>query len=601
MTLPVSRLVQATINLSPTAAATRNFGVLMIAGDSNVISGLERFRSYGGLTDVGGDFGNTTPEYLCAQSYFGQSPPPAQCMIGRFLATASAAQLPGAILTALQQTLSNFTAVTSGGFDVTVDGTSKTLSALNFSAALNLNGVAAIIQTALSGPTCVWNGSQFVISSSTTGAGVAALGTVTFSAAPAANDTVTINGLTITFVAASPTGNQVLIGSSAATSATNLHTFLQASTNADLTVLNFSVSGDVVTIASNSVGTAGNSIAIAKSSTAIAVSGATLSGGTNASSVSYATSPGSGTDISTLLGLTQALALPLVPGYPAEQPVDCVTALADLSTGWFGLHFATTANVTDSQSVAVAAFIEAQDVTRVFGVTTANTGCLSSLVTNDIGSQLLALGYLQSFAHYSSSNPYAAASLMGRAFSVDFTANKSTINLMFKQEPGVIAETLSTSQANVLQAKRINVFVNYNNSTAIIQYGTMAGPAYFDDIQGLDWFQNLVQTACYDLMYTTPTKIPQTDAGMNMFVTACSQACEAAINNGLVAPGTWTNTGFGQLQQGQFLSDGYYIFVQPLAQQSQSDREARKGTPIQIAVKLAGAIQDIDAIITVNR
>ena len=36
-------------------------------------------------------------------------------------------------------------------------------------------------------------------------------------------------------------------------------------------------------------------------------------------------------------------------------------------------------------------------------------------------------------------------------------------------------------------------------------------------------------------------------------------------------------------------------------EQAQSDREARKAPPIQIAVKLRGAIHFVDVAITVNR
>ena len=46
---------------------------------------------------------------------------------------------------------------------------------------------------------------------------------------------------------------------------------------------------------------------------------------------------------------------------------------------------------------------------------------------------------------------------------------------------------------------------------------------------------------------------------------------------------------------------GYYVYIQPFDEQSQSDREARKAPPIQIAVKLKGAVHFINVTITVNR
>lgn len=601
-TLPVSRLVNVSVSLSPQAVVGRNFGNLLILGDSNVISGLQRIQSFSSITAVGQSFGSTAPEFLAAELYFGQSPQPTSLSIGRWLRTATAAQLQGAILTAAQSNLALFTAITSGGFDITIDGSAIVITGLNFSAATNLNGVASDITTVLSGAgTCVWNGSQFVIISATTGAGIPASATATFSAAPTAADTITINGLAITFVAASPTGNQVLIGSSAATSATNLNTFLQGSSNADLTVLNFSVSGAVVTIASKSVGTAGNSIAISKSSTAITLSSSTLSGGTNASSVSYATSPASGQDVSSLLGFTSVLALPLVPGYAAESALQAVVALDAISNAWYGLTFAASVMPSDSDYEAIAPFIEADSVTRMFGITIQNTNVLSSEVTNDLASILIAQGYEQTFSEYCSSNPYAVASPFGRLFTVDFTAANTAIDLMYKQLPGITGESLTDQQANTLQSKRVNVFADYDNGTEIFQYGTMAGPVFVDETYNIDWFQNACQVALFNVNYTSTTKIPQTDQGMNQYTNAIATVCEQAVNNGVAAPGIWNSAGFGSLQQGQFLKTGYYIYAPPVALQSESDRAARKSVAFQVAVKFAGSTQTVDLLVTFNR
>ena len=49
------------------------------------------------------------------------------------------------------------------------------------------------------------------------------------------------------------------------------------------------------------------------------------------------------------------------------------------------------------------------------------------------------------------------------------------------------------------------------------------------------------------------------------------------------------------------LNNGFYIFTQPMALQDQSIREQRIAPPIQVAIKLAGAIQECDVIIDVNR
>lgn len=710
MALPVSRLVRVLINLAPIAAARRSFGILMVAGDSDVINGLERFRTYDSIEGVAEDFGVNAPEYKAAQAYFGQTPKPRTIMIGRWIRTASAAQNLGGILSASQQTISNWAAISNGGFVIVVDGVTKNLSALDFTGVTNLNGVATVINSSLTGAEIAWNGSQFVVTSDSTGDGAKAAGTITFTGnpsygaratnsialtgQPAPADTVTIQGTVVTFVNGTPGALQVEIGADDDETADNLLAFLQSSADANLSLMTYSKIANTIIPTARSYGTAGNAYTLTKSAVNIAIGGATftgglapdtltingtvftfveayttgnqilvgptaeataanaksilsasvisgvalatyvnaanvitvtyktagvagnaftlaesssfitvpatLSGGAVESSVGYATA-GSGTDISAMLGLTSGSAIALVPGYDAETPVECAAILADKSNAWYGLMFQASVQPTDSQSLTVSDFIEALDVKRIYGVTITDTSVLSSLVSNDLASLQAAAGYLRSLCQYSE-NPYAIASLFGRAFSVNFNAQNSTITLMYKQEPSIVPAELSTTQANTLKAKRCNVFVAYDNDTAIIQYGVMSGPAYIDEIHNLDWFQNAVQNACYNLLYTSSSKIPQTDAGSNQIVNVINGVCEEAVNNGMAAPGVWTSSAeFGQLKTGQYLKTGYYVYVQPMALQSQADREQRICPPIQIAIKLAGAIQEIDVVVEVNR
>jgi hypothetical protein len=386
--------------------------------------------------------------------------------------------------------MSLWTVINAGAFKITIDGVLKSLTGLDFSAQTTLNGVAAVITTALGAAgVCTFNGSQFIVTSSTTGA---------------------------------------------------------------------------------------------------------------SSIVTYAVAPSVGTDISGLLKLTSAFAYNPVAGHAAEEPVDCIATLANMSSAWYGVMFAASVMPTSSQVLANAALIESLSVSRIYGVTEIDARVLDSTYTNDLASLLSALLYRRSFVQYSP-NVYAVASLFGRAFSVNFNANRSTITLMYKQEPGVNAEDITESQAVTLKNKRCNIFVKYDNTTSIIQYGVMSGPAYFDEIHGLDWLQNAIQNSVYTLLYTTSTKIPQTDSGSNQIVNEINGVLEEAVNNGLVAPGLWNADGFGQLVRGQFLKTGYYVFALPMALQAQSERETRKAPPISVAVKLAGAIQEVDVIVNVNR
>lgn len=282
----------------------------------------------------------------------------------------------------------------------------------------------------------------------------------------------------------------------------------------------------------------------------------------------------------------------------SETPAECAAALADRSADWYGLTFGEELEL--AEHLEIAGFIEGTGKSRLYLVTTTAPETLSALSQDDLPSRLKDLGYKRSFTQYSA-NPLAVCSAAARAFTVNFNANRSVITLKFKQEPGVVAEGLTETQARVLEGKNCNVFVAYDNDTAILQEGVMAGGAYFDEIHGLDWLQNAIQTDCYNLLYQSKTKIPQTDDGVNQVVTTISKVMGEAVKGGLVAPGVWNADGFGILNRGDYLPDGYYIYAQSVQDQSQSEREQRKAPPIQVAAKLAGAVHSLDVIVDVNR
>lgn len=490
--LPVSDVVNVDIIMSPLSAPYRNFGIGLIVGGSDVIDTFERIRTYSSIAGVAADFANNAPEYLAAVRYFSQVPQPDILYIGRWANAATSAVLHGGVLSASDQTLSNWTAVTSGGFKVTVDGTLKSLTGLNFSAAANLNAVAAIIQTALSGAaTCVWDPDygRFSIESTTTG---------------------------------------------------------------------------------------------------------------TSSTITYAIAPASGTDISAMLKLTTGLASAPVAGIASETLVTALQAFANVSGSWYAAIIAA-ALPSDSDMLAAAAYIEASNKSRLLGYSTQATTAIDPTQTTDLPSKLAAAGYSKTFGQYSSYDPYPIASFFGRAATVNFEGSSTTLTMKFKTEPGVIAETLTETQAGALRTKNLNVFVNYDNATAIIQEGVVANGRFFDEVHGLDWLQNRIQTDVWNLLYTSTTKVPQTDAGSERIAAVIEAACQQAVVNGLAAPGVWNADGFGQLARGDTLTKGYYVWYPPISTQSQANREQRISVPFQIALKLAGAVHFANITVNVNR
>jgi hypothetical protein len=449
-------------------------------------------RTYATLNSVALDFGTTAPEYLAAAAWFGQSPQPGNLLIGRWAQTATAGRLIGSTLSTAQQLLTAWTAITTGSFKIGIDGAGvATISALNFSGATNLNGVAAIITTALTGATCVWNGvyQRFEFKSNTTGA---------------------------------------------------------------------------------------------------------------TSAISFLTAAGSGVDISAQLGgLVSSSGAYVANGIALESALTAVT-LMDSTFGqkWYA---AFVCGAVDADHLAIAAYIEGTNTKHAYGVNTQASGVLVASDTSNIAYQLKQLAFRKTAVQYSSNSLYAVVSLLGRILTTDYTANRTVITLMYKTEPGVVAEQINSNQVLALTGFNCNVFVAYDNSTAIIQNGVCSSGDFIDTIFGADWLAITIQNSVFNLLYTSPTKIPQTDAGNHIITTGIESVCSQAVNNGLLAPGTWTQAGFGSLNQGDYLSKGFYVYAPPIALQNPADRAARKSVTFQVAAKLAGAIHTVNVLVNINR
>jgi hypothetical protein len=190
--LPVSRLINVSLSLSSAIAGFANLTSTTLLGETDEIDTTERIRAYSSLSAIGSAFGSTSPEYLAAQAYFSQSPPPAQVYLGRWAHSATAGRLIGIPLTAQQQQMSNFNQITAGAFHIQFNGSPPgyDVRGINLTGTTNLNGVAAAIQAAARGTTGVgivtitWDGVRFIIRGPNAGAGFS-VQPLTDAAAPA--------------------------------------------------------------------------------------------------------------------------------------------------------------------------------------------------------------------------------------------------------------------------------------------------------------------------------------------------------------------------------------------------------------------------------
>lgn len=486
--LPVSRYVTVAVTLTTPAITAQAINTCLIVTSDTFIDPGERARFYDSISGVARDAGTDSVVYGAADIYFSQNPRPDHLLVGRWIRDPSPGNLLCAILSATEQDIMTWRAITDGSFAVPVNGVMQTVSGLDFSGQTNLNGVATVISTALTDASARWTGQRFVFATTATGVG---------------------------------------------------------------------------------------------------------------STIGFLTPTGSGTDISDKLRGGATTHDRVVDG---QAPESALSAVANIDAQFSSNFYAVVVpEADDNDHQQIAAYVEAADPVHYYGVTTMDSNVLDPVNETDIGSLLDAYGYNKTACQYSSSTPYAVLSYLGRILTTQWGGTNTVPTLMYKIQPGVQIELLATYQADALQDKHVNVYTGVANGAHITQYGTSSSGEWTDVIIGADALALDIQSALFYMLYNTPTKIPQTDFGMNLLTNSASAVCSRYVQNGYLAPGVWNAPGFGLIEQGDLLPQGYYVWAPSIATQDPNERAQRKSPLIQIMARVAGAIHTVDVAIYINQ
>jgi hypothetical protein len=307
-----------------------------------------------------------------------------------------------------------------------------------------------------------------------------------------------------------------------------------------------------------------------------------------ASSVGFATPSGVGTDLAPMLALRAADGAISTAGAGTETVATSLDAIQAVNPKWYGFTFVS--GTSDADIEAAAAWAESH--MKMFGYVSSNGDIPAIGSTTDLASVLSAAKYRRTIGQWDPNGGSGIASIMANLFTTDFTQPNSSKTLKFKLEPGITPANITETQREVLEDKQINYYTVFGDS-AMFSPGVTASGAFADEVYALDSLQNDLQINVFGYVYTRPTKIPQTDAGVASIVQVIERVCQQYVRNGTLAPGIWNGQPLGQKNTGDFLEKGFYVFALPVAQQLPSDRSARKAPPITIIATGAGAIHNI--------
>lgn len=294
-----------------------------------------------------------------------------------------------------------------------------------------------------------------------------------------------------------------------------------------------------------------------------------------------------GTDISSILQMRQGEGTKS-DGIDAETITASLNAIQNTDPDWYGLMF--TKEIRDgvlingeAAVIAAAAWTEAR--VKVFGNTSNDLDVLDSVTTNDIASLLQDSAYRRTITTFSSyPDQYPSASILGRAFTVNFNQPNSTLTLKFKQMAGITVEDLTQTQKVVLDSKNANALITVGDSFMYAE-SFMASGVFFDEVHGIDWLTDAIQTNVFGYLLTRTTKVPYTNKGVASLEQQVIKALDEAVRNGLIAP--------SETIDGEFLPTGYKTITIPVEDINQSDVEARFYPGLSFIVLGAGAIHRV--------
>lgn len=191
-----------------------------------------------------------------------------------------------------------------------------------------------------------------------------------------------------------------------------------------------------------------------------------------------------------------------------------------------------------------------------------------------------------------------AAAYASRGFAVNYNAQNACITMNLKDLSGISPDTgINQTIYNDAKILGVDLYCAIEGLPKVVSNGA---PEYFDQLLNRLWFTQTAKVALFNVLARTGSKIPQTEAGMNVLKNALKAVANQAVYNGFLAAGQWNSSEtFGN--QEDFLRNisefGFYIYSMPIREQLQADREARKAPVIQFAGKEAGAIHSASLLV----
>lgn len=316
------------------------------------------------------------------------------------------------------------------------------------------------------------------------------------------------------------------------------------------------------------------------------------SGTGSSATISFASAAESGTDVSSLLALTEATGASAKDGYTAGSIASELQAIADyaVSAGTFLYGWCLDREYRDTADQAEAAtWVNGRSFRACGAFCSNNANAYDPTNTTNNGYKATEAGYAGTNYNYDdNAQVYPDISYLANFLAVNYSGNDTTISGKFKDADGIPAVNFPSIETNVaaLSARRINTITGIVGQT--IKYfreGVQSSSVWSTD----GWVNicNFINELEIEILnvFLRNNKVAYTVNGQNLLIAAASKICNKYKNNGSFADrleeDPTSDTGFKLIPACQ-------IEIQELSATTAAQRAAHIGTPLTITVNESG-------------
>lgn len=316
------------------------------------------------------------------------------------------------------------------------------------------------------------------------------------------------------------------------------------------------------------------------------------------SAVSFAAPTGSGTDLSSLLALTEEAGAVISQGSGALSGATNMDSVRNQTENF--VTFSTVFEASDDEALSLAAWSSGQDSEFLCVLWSKSPLLLTQGTDASLAGQIAENNFGGTAGVYGDAG--YAAFIMGAAASVDWNRRNGAITFAFKSQEGLAPTANDLGTADVLLGKRFNFYGRYATRAddfIFLYDGSMFGDWRFIDpyINGI-WLRNALQLAILSGLKQSP-RTPYAEGGYTLIRAWCQNVIERALYNGVIEAGvTLAASQKAEMIQevgfdisGDIYTQGYYLLVRDPAPQVRVER----GSPeIGLYYTYGGSVHRID-------